>query len=113
MTRLPSLHAGDVVTGFFTGAQNDKARPAVVVSSDLYHAHRPDIVLCFLTTQVAGASAPTDYALTHWKAAGLFQPSAFRAFFITARRSEVVKIGSLSDADWAEVQARLRLALAL
>lgn len=105
------LRAGDVVTGFFTGAQNDKARPAVVVSSDLYAAHRPDVVLCFLTTQVAGANAPTDYALADWKAAGLLQPSAFRAFFVTLRKSDVTKIGRVSDADWREVQARLKLAL--
>ncbi|BCM92564.1 hypothetical protein IAD21_04446 [Abditibacteriota bacterium] len=55
--------AGDVVTGLFAGTQQDKTRPAVVVSSDLYHANRPDVVICFLTSQVVGANAPTDYVL--------------------------------------------------
>lgn len=108
---MTPLGAGDVVTGFFTGSQTEKTRPAVVVSSDIYHANRPDVVICFLTTQVAGANAPTDYALQDWKSAGLTQPSAFRSFFVTVRKSEVTKIGRLSDADWREVQARLRLAI--
>ena len=110
---MTTLRAGDVVTGFFAASQTDKARPAVVVSSDLYRAHRPDVVIGFLTTQVAGANAPTDYALQDWKSAGLTQPSAFRAFFVTVRKSEVTKIGHLSAADWREVQTRLKLALAI
>lgn len=110
---MTPLQAGDVVTGFFTGSQTDKARPAVVVSSEIYHANRPDVVLCFLTTQVAGASSPTDFALHDWQSAGLNQPSAFRAFFITVRKSEVARIGRLSDGDWSEVQARLELAIGI
>lgn len=108
---MTTLRAGDVVTGYFTGAVNDKARPAVVVSSDIYHQNRPDVVLCFLTTQIAGLNSPTDYVLQDWREAGLKQPSAFRAFFVTVRANEVTKIGRLSDADWQEVQARLKLAL--
>ncbi len=110
---MTSLRAGDVVTGFFTGSQTDKARPAVVVSSDVYHANRPDVVVCFLTTQIAGATSPTDCVLFDWRAAGLSQPCAFRAFFVTVRKTEVDRIGRLSDADWKEVQERLKAAIAL
>ncbi|HEX8463131.1 MAG TPA: type II toxin-antitoxin system PemK/MazF family toxin [Abditibacterium sp.] len=108
---MTPFRAGDVVTGLFSGAVTDKSRPAVVVSSGVYHDNRPDVVLCFLTTQVAGATSPTDYVLFDWRTAGLNQPCAFRAFFVTSRKSEVTKIGRLSDADWREVQARLQLAL--
>ncbi len=108
---MTTLRAGDIVTGYFAGSVTDKARPAVVVSSQTYHQNRPDVVICFLTTQVAGANAPTDYALRDWKEAGLNQPSAFRAFFVTVRASEVTRIGHLAAADWAEVQARLKLAI--
>ena len=105
------LRSGDVVTGFFTGAAEDKVRPAVIVSSQTYHENRPDVVLCFLTTQIAGLNSPTDFVLHDWREAGLKQPSALRCFFVTVRASEVSKIGHLSGADWQEVQARLRLAL--
>jgi mRNA interferase MazF len=108
---LIKLRAGDIVTGYFTGAVEEKARPAVIVSSADYHSNRPDVVLCFLTSQVAGANAPTDYALRDWKAAGLNQPSAFRAFFVTVRAGDVTRIGRLADNDWNEIQRRLQLAL--
>lgn len=104
------MRPGDVVTGLFAGSQTDKTRPAVVVSSELYHQNRPDVVLCFLTTQIAGLNSPTDYVLHDWRDAGLKQPSAFRSFFVTVRALEVTKIAHLSAADWQEVQARLKWA---
>ena len=36
---------GDVVVFDFPGAMGLKRRPAVIVSSDLYHLHRPDVYL--------------------------------------------------------------------
>jgi mRNA interferase MazF len=108
---VSQLKAGDVVTGLFSGSQTDKTRPGIIVSSDIYQANRPDVVICFLTTQIAGANSPTDYVLTGWKAAGLNQPSAFRSFFVTVRKSEVSKIGHLTDEDWAAVKERLKLAI--
>ena len=108
---MTTLRAGDVVTGMFVGSRDTKARPAVVVSSQTYHEHRPDVVICFLTTQIAGLNSPTDTVLHDWREAGLTQPSAFRAFFITIRASELTRIGHLSGADWNEVRGRLLLAL--
>jgi mRNA-degrading endonuclease toxin of MazEF toxin-antitoxin module len=52
---------GDVVTVDFVGATGTKRRPAVVVSSTLYHQHRPDLVLGVLTSQAARATTPLDY----------------------------------------------------
>jgi mRNA-degrading endonuclease toxin of MazEF toxin-antitoxin module len=54
---------GDVVTVEFVGATATKRRPAVVVSSELYHAHRPDVVLAALTSNLGPAREPTDYVL--------------------------------------------------
>ena len=105
--------AGDVVLVDFPGATGAKRRPAVVISTDTYHAHRPDVILCLLTTQFRAAMAPTDYPLQDWSAAGLHAPSVFRAYVGTRLASDVQMIGRLSDRDWREVQARLRLALAV
>jgi mRNA interferase MazF len=105
--------AGDVVLADFVGATGVKRRPAVVVSSDLYHAHHPDVVLSVLTSQVRGATTPTDYVLKDWTAAGLHAPSAFRAYMGTYAASAIRVIGRLSDRDWREVQTRLKLALAV
>jgi len=104
---------GDVVLCHFLGARGRKWRPCVVVSTDLYHANGPDVIVAELTSQVAKARTPTDYVLQDWAAAGLHQPSAFRVYFTMELQTKVAVIGHLSGRDWQEVQARLRLALAV
>src|SRR5438045_2912032 len=104
---------GDVVKGLLAGVARAKRRPAVVVSSDTYHANRPDVIVAELTTQVARATGPTNYVLQDWAAAVLHYPSACRMFLYTLPASDLDLIGHLTDRDWAEVQARLRVALAV
>jgi mRNA interferase MazF len=107
------IEPGDVVTVDFPGVLGIKRRPAVVVSTDIYHTNRPDVVLGLLTTQTTGATGPTDYVLQDWFVAGLHNPSAFRVFLATLPATSVVKIGHLSDRDWQEIQVRLRTGLAV
>jgi mRNA interferase MazF len=97
---------GDVITVDFIGAAGVKRRPAVVISSALYHAHRPDLILAVLTTQTTTATTPTDYLLQDWTSAGLHRPSAFRAYFGMALPAAVQVIGHLS----ARAGTRCRLA---
>jgi mRNA interferase MazF len=105
---------GTVVLCSFPGAERTKTRPSVVVSTDIYHTTRPDVIVGILTTRVADATGPTDYVLQDWAAAGLHQPSAFRSFLATLPASGIIRtIGRLSDRDWQEIQARLRVALAV
>ena len=103
---------GDVVTVDFSGATGIKRRPAVVISSDDYHANRPDVILGILTTNTTAASTSTDHVLQEWSAAGLHAPSAFRSYFGMARPSAMHVIGHLSDADWNHVKAAAHRALA-
>ena len=107
------VKAGDVVAADFPGVTGIKRRPAIVVSTDVYHAHRPDVIICLLTTQITSATAPTDYVLRDWTAAGLHRPSASRSFLATVPTAGITAIGHLSDHDWQEVQARLERALAV
>jgi mRNA interferase MazF len=104
---------GDVVITAFRGAVVAKARPAVVVSSDLYHRVRPDCVVAILTSNLRAAVTPFDYALQDWAAAGLHQPSAFRAYFNMVESPGLLVVGRLSDRDWEQVRARLSLAFDL
>jgi len=104
---------GNVVTVDFPGVTGIKRRPAVVISTALYHASRPDVILGLLTSQSSKASGPTDYLLQDWTAAGLHVPSVFRAFLTTLPATSIHPIGKLSDRDWSEVQARMRAALAV
>ena len=106
------LQPGDVVTTDFMGATGLKRRPCVVLSSELYHVHRPDVVLAVVTTQLRAAITPTDYILQDWQSAGLNAASAVRMFLATYPHASTRFVGRLTQRDWSEVQDRLRLALA-
>ncbi len=98
----------------FSDLSTTKVRPAVVVSSALYQSTQPDLLLSALTAQVASATGPLDYHLSDWHSAGLRFPSALKPVIVTLDPSRVVhRIGPLSAADLAEVDSRLRRALAL
>lgn len=108
------LKPGAVVICSFPGAQQTKVRPALVVSSDIYHFVRPDVVVGVLTSNTLSANLPTDFVLQDWQAASLHQATAFRSFIRTLPKTDVLKIvGNVSDSDWLEIQARLRVALAV
>ena len=107
------LKPGDVVWADFPGASGIKRRPCVVVSSELYHSTRPDVLLTVITSNIAIATTPTDCVLFDWEEAGLSLPSAVRIYINARLQNQVTKIGHLSDADWQEVQARLKLAIAV
>ena len=74
------MKAGAVVTDNFPGAVNLKRRPAVIVSSEIYHRERPDVILALITTNIAKAIKTTDYILQDWSSANLKHSSAVRVF---------------------------------
>jgi mRNA interferase MazF len=98
----------------FSDLSTTKVRPAVVVSSALYHATRPDLLLAALTSKVLTATGPLDFVLSDWEAAGLRFPSALKPVLFTLDPARVVlKIGAMSTDDLSQVDERLRRALAL
>lgn len=106
------VNPGDVVVIDFPGVIGVKRRPTVVISSAVYHAARPDIVVGLITRQ-ATALGPTDYILQDWSQAGLRAPSVFRSFFATLPpTTHPVCVGHLSDRDWQAVCLCVRMALA-
>jgi mRNA interferase MazF len=108
------MRAGDLVWIDFPGAVQTKRRPAVILSSAAYHASRSDVILGLITSQTAKATAPTDWHLRDWQAAGLRVESAFRAFLVTLPQAAVVStIGALTAGDRTEVASRVNLALEL
>jgi len=112
--RGPEMNPGEVVWIEFPGVVQTKRRPAVVLSSPVYHANRPDIIVGLITSQTSKATSPTDYLIQDWRAAGLRVPSAFRPFIVTLPASGVVgTMGTLVRKDWMEVVARVKLAIQL
>lgn len=107
------MKPGDIVIVDFPGVKGVKRRPAVVVSTKKYHSHRPDIIVGVLTSKIAKATAPSDYLLQDWAAAGLRRRSAFRAFLLTLPATSAKLIGHCTDRDRQEIQKRLKFAIAV
>jgi mRNA interferase MazF len=72
-----AFQRGDVVLIPFpyTDLSASKTRPAVVVSSDIYHTTRSELLLAYASSQVSRANSVVDYVLADWAAAGLLKPS--------------------------------------
>jgi mRNA interferase MazF len=98
----------------FSDLSTTKIRPAVVVSSALYHDQEPDLILAAITSKVAAATGPLDYVLNDWQAAGLRYPSALKPVLFTLDPARVLyRVGTLTSLDLPEVDRRLRRALEL
>lgn len=105
------MKPGDVVVGAFPGARITKSSSDVVLSTEEYQRHRPDVVLGLITTQLPTPVASTDCELRDWGEAGLHAVSYFRLYLVTLAQGEVRVIGRLSEADWREVLQCLRAGL--
>jgi mRNA interferase MazF len=107
---------GDVVSVryFFTDGRNAKIRPAVVISSDAYHATRHDVVLAAITGNVLRMGFVGYLVLNDWRECGLSKASAISGIIMTFRDSQILgRLGSLSDNDRAAMDKVLSVALEL
>ncbi len=98
----------------FSDLRSTKVRPAVVVSSSLYHNVEPDLILGAITSKIVAASGSLDYVLHDWQSADLRQASAFKPVLFTLDPSRVLyRIGELTSADLLEIDIRRRRILEL
>ena len=105
------VKSGDVVTVDFPAVTGVKRRPAVVLSSEIYHTNRPDVIVGHITSQTKNLGV-TDYVLQDWKTAGLRVPSIFRSFIVTLPHSaNLLVIGYLSEQDWQGIRSCVKLSL--
>jgi mRNA interferase MazF len=89
-----------------------KTRPAVIVSVEAFQRDTGDFTVAMITS--VPHMTPYDYELKDWQAAHLLRPSWERAKLATLDTALVrYKPGKLSEADMAEVEKRIRLALGL
>jgi mRNA interferase MazF len=105
------LTAGDIVIAAFPGSQTTKTRPAVVLSTAVYHDHGADVIVGLITTKSAGPMRPADYEIKNWKSAGLHAPSRFRLYVATLLQREVRVVGRRASDDWHEIRLRLQIGM--
>lgn len=98
----------------FSDLSTTKVRPALVVSSSVYHASEPDLLLAAVTSNLAGAKSVVDYRLQDWQAAGLRYPPAFKPVIFTLDPARVLhRVGAISETDLSAIDQRRRLIFAL
>ena len=107
---MTDYNFGDVVlVPFpFTNQTTTKKRPAVVVSSPVYHRERPDIILMAVTSQMRPSTLFGEVIITRWKEAGLLKPSVIKPIFNTIEQWIVLrKLGRLEREDRKALQEML------
>jgi mRNA interferase MazF len=111
MPRTIGYEFGDVVlVPFpFTDQTGAKQRPAVVISSALYHRERRDIVIMAVTSQVGRPPTAGDIAVTARRQAGLLKASLVKPIIATVEKQLVRrKLGRLTEEDRRALQGALR-----
>ena len=112
---MTTYSRGDIVLVKFVFADEKgvKQRPGLLVSSARYHRGRREAILAAITSQV-GRSLVGDHRLTRWKEAGLPLPSTVTGIIRTIKQDMIIrKIGALPPEELANVEAELRVSLAL
>lgn len=115
------LQRGDVVLVpfLFTDLTRQKARPAVVVSSERFNAASADVILVAISSKLPATSNDTDLVLQHGSAdfqtTGLRVSSVIRtAKLVTLQQSLIyATLGKLGSRVINELDDRLALAVGL
>ena len=91
-----------------------KRRPALIVSSHVYHAGRQEIIIAAITSRVRRPLLVADYLVERWQEGGLPKPSVVTAILRTVKGTMITRrLGSLAEADLRAVDSRLKEALSL
>jgi mRNA interferase MazF len=94
----------------FTNQAASKQRPAVIVSSPVYNAARPDVVVMAITSQLHSTISFGEIFLQNWQSANLLKPSVIKPVFATLEQSLVIKqLGALQQIDKAALRQNISL----
>jgi mRNA interferase MazF len=84
----------------FASSLKYKARPAVVISSDMYNECGRDTLLILAISSNIDHKLDFELKIMDWKVSGLLKPSIFKSAVATIEKSYVLtKIGTLSGID--------------
>ncbi len=106
---------GDVVlvSFIFTDETGVKQRPAVIISSDVYHQQRQEVIISAITSKI-GQILVGDHLINDWREGGLLFPSVATGIIRTIKQSMIThKLGIMSRDDLKEIDKQLSIALGL
>ena len=113
MPRMTSYDHGAIVLVRFVFADETgaKQRPALILSTEPYHAGRQELVVAAITSNV-GRLLVGDHKIRGWRQAGLPLPSVVTGILRTIKREMVVgAIGTLGSSDLLAVERNVRASL--
>ena len=89
----------------FASSIKYKARPAVVLSSNLYHGGGRDTVIILAISSNVTQKIDFETTIMEWNDAGLLKPSIFKSAIATIEKSYVLeKVGHLATQDIENLQ---------
>ncbi|MEA1891852.1 MAG: type II toxin-antitoxin system PemK/MazF family toxin [Campylobacterota bacterium] len=84
----------------FASSSKYKARPAVVLSSELYNQNARNTLLIMAISSKIDTALGFEYPITNYKESGLLKPSVFKASIATIDKDYILaKLGKLSELD--------------
>ncbi len=115
MPRMTSSDRGSIVLVRFVFADEKgaKRRPALVLSTEAYHAGRREVLVAAITSNT-GRLLVGDHRIEAWRQAGLPLPSVVTGVLRTIKRDLIeTTVGVLDAADLLAVERNLRTSLGL
>lgn len=84
----------------FASSIKYKARPAVVISSDMYNKNKRETILIMAISSSIETKLDIESEVKEWREAGLLKQSLFKSSTATIEKDFVItKLGILSDFD--------------
>ena len=115
MPRTTTCDRGAIVLVRFVFADEKgaKRRPALILSTDEYHAGRREVLMAAITSNVERLLVG-DHRIAEWREAGLPSPSVVTGILRTIKRDMIEKtFGVLRAADLLAVERNTRASLGL
>ena len=115
MPRTTTCDRGAIVLVRFVFADEKgaKRRPALILSTDEYHAGRREVLMAAITSNVERLLVG-DHRIAEWREAGLPFPSVVTGILRTIKRDMIEEtLGVLRAADLLAVERNVRVSLGL
>jgi len=94
----------------FASSLKYKARPAIVVSSDLYNEKSRETLLILAVSSSIENKLDFELEILHWKESGLLKPSIFKSALATIEKDFVIsKLGSLAQSDVSRMEKLIEI----
>ena len=102
-----------LVSFIFSDESGERRRPAVIVSSDVYHQSRQEAIIAAITSRTDRILAG-DHLISDWQGAGLLFPSVATGIIRTIKQGMIAKkLGTMPRPDMQAIEDKLRDALGL